>query len=100
MGLMGFGERVRRKREKRGLRATAKEIGVSPATLSRIERGHPPDLANFAKLCRWLGESPAELLGLHRRPVVSVHFSPERMMQPETARALAEMILAAERALA
>lgn len=36
-----------------GLRELAAEIGLSPATLSRIERGHGFDLDSFAKLLAW-----------------------------------------------
>ena len=35
------------------LRAAAKEIGISAATLSRIERGEKPDIDNFVKICIW-----------------------------------------------
>ena len=86
-----------------GIRATAEKIGISPATLSRIENGHLPDLENFRKLCRWLEVDPASLLGFDtdtlRPPVAAVHFRKKQTMPTETASALAEMILAAQRAL-
>lgn len=98
-----LGVLVSGKRGKLGLRATAAEIGVSPATLSRVERGYLPDLANFTKICRWLALDPSEILGLNDssgvRPVVAVHFRKERTMKAETAEALANMILAAQRAM-
>lgn len=37
------------------LRCVADEIGVSAATISRIERGKTPDLETYAKICTWLG---------------------------------------------
>ena len=37
-----------------GVRATAFEIGISAATLSRIERGHQPDLATWRLIESWL----------------------------------------------
>lgn len=37
-----------------GVREAAKELGVSPATLSRIENGKPMDAATMLKLIRWL----------------------------------------------
>lgn len=40
-----------------GMRECAKEIGISPATLSRIERGKMPDLMTYAKVCKWLNEN-------------------------------------------
>lgn len=95
-----LGELLAERRGSQGLRATAAEIGISPATLSRVEQGHLPDLVNFRKICRWLDEDPSELLGLRdERPVAAVHFRKKRTMKVETARALATMILAAQRAM-
>ena len=37
-----------------GLRAAAKEIGVSPTTLSQIERGHIPDSQTLIQIWGWL----------------------------------------------
>ena len=36
----------------------SKEIGISKATLSRIERGSMPDMVTFLKVCEWLGTVP------------------------------------------
>lgn len=94
-----LGELVASKRGEEGLRATAAKIGISPATLSRIEQGHLPDLENFSKLCRWLKVDPSSILGLEQRPMAAVHFRKEQTMKLETAKALADMILAAQRAL-
>lgn len=49
------------------LRACAKEIGVSAATLSRVENGMSCDLRSFARICGWLGADPAIFLGLASR---------------------------------
>lgn len=98
-----FGRRLEQARAGRGVRAVAREIGVSPATLSRVERGYMPDLETFGKICRWLKVDPAEILGVKqvvtRRPSVAVHFRKDQALHPDTAQALAEMILAAQRAL-
>jgi transcriptional regulator with XRE-family HTH domain/NTP pyrophosphatase (non-canonical NTP hydrolase) len=51
-----LGNRVKKRRGTSGLRDTAKEIGVSHATLSRVERGYPPNLENYQKICGWLKE--------------------------------------------
>lgn len=49
-----------RRREKRlSLRDLADQTGVSLNTLSRVERGHVPDLKNFQRIVDWL-ELPAE----------------------------------------
>ena len=45
-----------------GLRAAAEEAGVSFNTLSRVERGHVPDIETFSRLARWVGRSPADFL--------------------------------------
>src|SRR4051794_11336255 len=57
----GLGAQLRaRRRERRlSLRDLADEIGVSFNTLSRVERGHVPDLKNFRRIVEWLGV-PAE----------------------------------------
>ena len=98
-----LGQLVVDKRGKLGLRATAAKIGISPATLSRVENGHLPDLENFRKICRWLRVDPSELLGFDAaatdRPVAAVHFRKKQTMGLETATALADMILAAQRAI-
>ncbi len=52
-----------KKRRGRGLRETAKEIGISSATLSRVERGKEPSLSIFSKICKWLETDPGPLLG-------------------------------------
>ena len=97
-----LGELVRRKRGNDGLRATAAKIGIAPATLSRVEQGQLPDLANFGKICRWLAVDPSLILGLQDRPprpIAAVHFRKDQTMKLETAKALADMILAAQRAM-
>ena len=101
--LQGLGRKLLEKRASRGIREVAAEIGVSPATLSRVERGNLPDLETFRKICKWLGVDPGEVLKVKpssaRRPPVAVHFKKDRVLAPKTAHALAEMILAAQRAL-
>ncbi len=47
---------VKAKRADRSLRPVAKEIGISTATLCRIEGGeYSPDLESYAKTCDWIG---------------------------------------------
>ena len=62
-----IGKLLREKRGKRGIREVAREIGIAPASLSRIEHGTLPDLASFQKICRWLDADANELLDLDRR---------------------------------
>jgi transcriptional regulator with XRE-family HTH domain len=97
-----LGRRLIERRKGRGIREAAGEIGISAATLSRVERGYLPDVETFGKICRWLEINPAEVLGMERAqapsPNVAVHFRKDRALAPKTASALAEMILAAHRA--
>lgn len=98
-----FGQLVAAKRGSRGVRVVAAEVGTSHSTLSRVENGHMPDLETFAKLCRWLERDPREFLGLDAdRPEVPqavVHFRKKKTVAAETATALGELILAAQRAV-
>ena len=95
-------QRVKEHRAGIGIRATAKEIGVSPATLSRIENGRIPDLDTYGKICGWLGEDPAIYLGLKQNPSTAsnarVHFKKGATIEQDSARALSEMILLAQQA--
>jgi len=96
-----FGRQLVTARGSRGVREVAKEIEISAATLSRVERGYMPDLETFGKICRWLKVDPAEILGIDvtaPRPSASVHFKKNQAIHPDTARALAELILSASRA--
>lgn len=108
ISLHQLGEKLRRERGERGVREVAKEIGVSAATLSRVERGKLPDLKTFGKICEWLEFDPAQVLGLkgQARNIVAdegvtatAHLRADQTTSPELARALAEMILAADRML-
>ena len=100
--LATLGVRVREKRGSRKLRETAMEIGISAATLMRVENGRVPDLGTFGKICKWLDVDPRPLLGLHSRMEaraegtahqVSAHLKLEQTPNPTTVNALARMIL-------
>lgn len=95
-------EKIRQRRAGKGVREAAKEIGISPATLSRVENVKIPDLETFGKICAWLGDDPAVYLGIRPSATVShaqVHFKKEVAIKPETAKALSEMIMLAQQAL-
>ncbi|SRR6266852_8394796 len=100
--LATLGARLREKRGARRLRDVAKEIGISAATLMRVENGRAPDLGTFAKICKWLGIDPRPLLGLESDvkaredpPAyeVSAHLRLDQNPNPKTVQALAKMIL-------
>jgi transcriptional regulator with XRE-family HTH domain len=96
-------QHILRRRDGRGIREAAKEVGISPATLSRVENRKVPDLETFGKICAWLGEDPASFLGLV--PVgaattrAQVHFKKEAAIKSDSAIALSEMIVLAQAAL-
>lgn len=111
---------VKTKRGKKGLRATAQEIGeISASTLSRIEQGKMPDLDTFMRLCDWLEVTPEQFFETDgeenvvqsdaQGPILSptmstteaieVHLRADRELDPETAEALANMVKAAYNAI-
>jgi transcriptional regulator with XRE-family HTH domain len=101
--LQTLGKKLADKRGTRGVRETAKEIGISHGTLSRLERGYLPDLDTFGKVCKWLNIDPGEVLGMQSAAgfslKVALHCRKTQALAPETAHALAQMIIAAHRAL-
>ena len=94
---------MKKKRGERGVRTAAKEIGISHATYSRVERGFLPDLENYQKICNWLGESVGALPAMPSRKskssVPQVHFRKQPTVSVETAQALAQLILTAQAAI-
>ena len=81
-----------RARGSMGIRAAAKEIGISPTTLSRIERGHVPDLKTLGKVCEWIGEDPTKFTGIGGLQIAFTAAAPVSM---ETATSLASLIVLA-----
>ena len=96
-----LGQLIQRKRGSMGVRAAAGEIGISAATLSRIENGRVPDLETLKRVCAWLGVDPAAYLGVPSGPAVSsapsiqIIFKKDRAVSPQTSSALAKLIQAA-----
>lgn len=80
---------VLRKRGNMGVRAAAKEIGVSPTTLTRIEKGNIPDVKTLDKLCKWLSEEPTKFTGIMG---LQIAFKSKSAMPPETAQSMAKLI--------
>lgn len=98
--LESLGRLISEKRGEQGVRAAAKEIGISPATLSRVENGHLPDLENYQKICRWLGIEISAVAGApapSQPGLARVHFKKKPAVKQQTALALAELIMAAQR---
>ena len=95
MDLNAFADAISARRGALGIRAAAKAAGVSPATMSRVEGGHTPDMETFERLCAWLGADPRQFLGgPHTEIVAAVQFKKAAAVRPETARALGELVTA------
>ena len=101
--LSELAELVREKRGVSGVRAAAAAVEISPATFSRIENGHMPDLETFAKICKWLEIDPAAYLGLDKEKTLpstaTVHFRKGKTTDEKTAQSLGQAIVAAQKAL-
>jgi transcriptional regulator with XRE-family HTH domain len=103
LSLESLGRLVREKRGEAGLRETAKVIEISPATLMRIEQGRTPDIETFGKVCQWLKIDPSDFIGGGKRKEdvvggkvrteMSVHLRANKNPDPNTIKALSEMIL-------
>jgi transcriptional regulator with XRE-family HTH domain len=107
VNILRFSKLLIEKRGERGVRDFARELGISPATLSRIERGKLPDLETFGKLCSILKIDPAEMLEIeglegkgvpHKPPagITAVHFKADAHYSLQAAQDLAALILAAQ----
>jgi transcriptional regulator with XRE-family HTH domain len=97
-----LGQRMARKRGSMGIRAAAEEIGVSAATLSRVERGHLPDSRTLGKICIWVEIDPSAVIGGGGKksetiPAVQIAFKRGQTTSEKTARSLAKLIVAAQR---
>ncbi|WP_338608119.1 helix-turn-helix transcriptional regulator [Pelagibacterium nitratireducens] len=84
-----LGALVARKRGSMGIRAAAAEVGVSPTTLSRIERGHVPDVGTLQKVCEWIEEDPAQFTGIGG---LQIAFKKQQAVSAATAKSLAVLI--------
>lgn len=108
MSILKLGKLLMERRGNEGIREFAKKLGISPATLSRIENGKLPDLETFSKICDKLQLDPAEILQVGKKgptqataPVMPisahVHFRADPQQSPSAAQDLAKLILAAQK---
>jgi transcriptional regulator with XRE-family HTH domain len=97
MDIAALAQDITMKRGTVGVRAAARDAGISPATLSRIENGHVPDLETFEKICQWLGKDPRRFLAAPPTSVVAaVQFRKKGTVKKETADALGSLIMAVQ----
>jgi transcriptional regulator with XRE-family HTH domain len=108
MSILKLGNLLLERRGDEGIREFAKKLGISPATLSRIENGKLPDLETFSKICDKLGLDPSDILQLGKKPTghapaaavslaAHVHFKADPQQTPSAAKDLAKLILAAQK---
>lgn len=97
-GISRLGEMLKdRRRQKRlSLRDLADQTGVSFNTLSRVERGHVPDLRNLTRIAEWL-DMPVEMFiepaGAATTPeVIARHLSSDQRLTPEAAGTIASLV--------
>jgi transcriptional regulator with XRE-family HTH domain len=95
--------RVKARRHALGisLRAAAADAGVSPATLSRVERGdYMPERDNLFRLLRWVGAPPAapeqhaepHPPGAATMEAIELHLRADKDLSAADAEALAQMV--------
>lgn len=93
MELEDLGRIVLQKRGSTGVRAAAREIGISPTTLSKIESGHIPDQVTLKKVCDWIGQEVTKFTAMGG---LQIAFKKDRTLSPNTAQSLAKLIERAE----
>lgn len=96
-----LGDTLKSERRSRrlSLRDLSDETGVSVNTLSRVERGHLPDLKNYQRLVDWLGV-PADTFLETAQPdssagtldLVTRHFRSDRSLTPDAVDKLTSMV--------
>jgi DNA-binding Xre family transcriptional regulator len=108
MSILKLGKLLMERRGNEGIREFAKKLGISPATLSRVENGKLPDLETFSKICDKLDLDPSDILRVGKKastkpaaPAVTlaahVHLKADAQQTPAAARDLAKLILAAQK---
>lgn len=53
-----YSQKIKTKRGDYGVRWFAKNIGISPATLNRLQNHGMPDINSFSKICKWFCFDP------------------------------------------
>ena len=89
--------RARRRDKRLSLRDLAAEIEVSLNTLSRVERGHVPDLNNFQRIVDWLGVPADSFLEAQADPTstpeaIARHLRSDRRLSREAATKIGEIV--------
>ena len=94
---LGARLKARRRAKRLSLRDLADQTGVSFNTLSRVERGHVPDLKNFQRIVDWL-EIPPETFFAPDEPASSTpqsiarHLLADKRLSEDAASKIAEVV--------
>lgn len=94
---LGVRLKARRREKRLSLRDLADQTGVSFNTLSRVERGHVPDLKNFQRIVDWLDippetffEPPSETPSTPR--AITRHLLADKRLSDDAAAKIAEVV--------
>lgn len=93
-----FASMIKNKRGDRGLRETARELKISPTTLSRLESENLPDVDTYIKICEWLGVSTDHFTGEEptknksAKKQIIAHLRTDKTLPKKNAEALIKMI--------
>jgi len=96
---LGAALKAERRSRRMSMRDVRDETGVSVNTLSRVERGHLPDLKNYHRIVDWLGVTADTFLQT-RQPEsprgtldqVARQFRSDASLSPEAAQKLTSMV--------
>lgn len=87
--------RARRRKKRLSLRDLSDQIGVSFNTLSRVERGHVPDLRNLRRIAEWLDVPVETFIEVDDAPtpqVIARHLTADRRLSPDAATKIAQLV--------
>jgi transcriptional regulator with XRE-family HTH domain len=91
--------KAERRSRRLSLRDVSDETGVSVNTLSRVERGHLPDLKNYQRLVDWLGvpadtflETAQSESAVGTLDLVARHFRSDQGLTPDAVEKLNAMV--------
>ena len=95
---LGSALSARRREQRLSLRDLGELIGVSFNTLSRVERGHLPDLPTYQKIVGWLGVPQGTFLDAQSEPAsdttatIAQHLFSDSRLSSDNAARIAELV--------
>ncbi len=99
LDLSDLGRLVAAERGRRGLslRDAAADISIPFNTLSRVEKGHVPDLPKFKRLVEWCGADIQQFFEIQEKPsatpdLIADHLYSDRNLPPEAAQQIAGIV--------